>query len=735
MFSIVLDSMESISQKMSIKELLDILTDDIAFFQGLENLTLLKGLMVILVITIVILIWVYRNKKLTNEKSKEKIEIFKRNKKYIENLFVELNDSKECLRYFSYKKRWAHRIIRDFNNLFNDYNGEMLKEAFHSYDVKFEIDGIKDITKIISIMENTNNFIEKLHNREIDIPEKYSESLLKHQIFSNGYKEPIETLIKRAICCNSKYIVLTGSAGNGKTNLLCSFSEQVMRRKCRCIFLNGRDIENEIESYFWRQISVPKIIGDVEKRFGIVKLIWRIMVCLSLKPTFIVIDAINENNDKVFLKKLPAFLNELLSIHNINVIVACRSEYYELRYKDILENQINNRPCCVNLVEGEYNNAAIDRLFRVYSEEFNYKNEICYSVKKRLSEQLLLMRLFFETYQNSSIQINDLNIHQLYDQYITKISRGEKNKVNQYLNEIVAIMLKQKDYSTVDSSKISTENKNGYSLIEGNILVSQTLIRNPDSLLSEEIEAVYFVFDEMRDYCIAKYKMKQMQSGRSDGFPTNFQICKFIGELESEKAVCLEGVVNYIYREGKKRKNNELCSLLLNNYITSIEKTGYQYYTNDGLGRDMRLIFDSIEHLLPCEEDYIYNIMANGSYDACPSLFTYLVEQEINDGNNTLEIFLVCLKKATNTETLSAVIQRAISGWNDTHIKINDFEKIDRVLCSKEAERLKRFRKIEILTIGLLDWEGRDNLLSYIQNDEENIDELVNELVREYKLK
>ena len=94
MFSIVVDSMESISQKMSIKELLDILTDDIAFFQGLENLTLLKGLMVILVITIVILIWVYRNKKLTNEKSKEKIEIFKRNKKYIENLFVEINDSK-----------------------------------------------------------------------------------------------------------------------------------------------------------------------------------------------------------------------------------------------------------------------------------------------------------------------------------------------------------------------------------------------------------------------------------------------------------------------------------------------------------------------------------------------------------------------------------------------------------------------------------------------------------------
>ena len=59
--------------------------------------------MAILAIAIVTLVWIYRNKKLINEESKKKIETFKRNKKYIENLFLELNDSKECLRYFSQK--------------------------------------------------------------------------------------------------------------------------------------------------------------------------------------------------------------------------------------------------------------------------------------------------------------------------------------------------------------------------------------------------------------------------------------------------------------------------------------------------------------------------------------------------------------------------------------------------------------------------------------------------------
>ena len=58
----------------------------------------------------------------------------KKSRKYISDLFVELNEGKETLRYFVYGERWKKRIIKDFNNIYANAYGDILKKAVKDMD-------------------------------------------------------------------------------------------------------------------------------------------------------------------------------------------------------------------------------------------------------------------------------------------------------------------------------------------------------------------------------------------------------------------------------------------------------------------------------------------------------------------------------------------------------------------------------------------------------------------------
>lgn len=90
------------------------------------------------VFVLVMLVFLFTFKKRTKDVSKHNINTLKKNGKYIKGVFVELNDTKELLRYFMHGDSWRKRIIADYNNLFDDENGRRLKKIYKDYS--FEID-------------------------------------------------------------------------------------------------------------------------------------------------------------------------------------------------------------------------------------------------------------------------------------------------------------------------------------------------------------------------------------------------------------------------------------------------------------------------------------------------------------------------------------------------------------------------------------------------------------------
>ena len=47
---------------------------------------------------------------------------------------MELNEGKEMLRYFVYGETWKKRIIKDFNNIYANAYGDILKKAVKDMD-------------------------------------------------------------------------------------------------------------------------------------------------------------------------------------------------------------------------------------------------------------------------------------------------------------------------------------------------------------------------------------------------------------------------------------------------------------------------------------------------------------------------------------------------------------------------------------------------------------------------
>lgn len=79
------------------------------------------------VILFVLCLFLFR--KNVNKYSKKQIDNFIKVKKYVPELYIELNENMEFLRYFIFSYRWKWRIIRRYNLLFKGYVGKQLKQA------------------------------------------------------------------------------------------------------------------------------------------------------------------------------------------------------------------------------------------------------------------------------------------------------------------------------------------------------------------------------------------------------------------------------------------------------------------------------------------------------------------------------------------------------------------------------------------------------------------------------
>lgn len=100
-------------------------------YKFVDNISSIKDFVGILIFIGIAVVWLLGVDKRTIKKcSMIQINKLENNKKYIRGLFIELNECKEYLRYFANREKWKKRLVKEYNALFSDYYGYLLKEAF-----------------------------------------------------------------------------------------------------------------------------------------------------------------------------------------------------------------------------------------------------------------------------------------------------------------------------------------------------------------------------------------------------------------------------------------------------------------------------------------------------------------------------------------------------------------------------------------------------------------------------
>ena len=88
-----------------------------------------RDLIILIVLVLCFIVAALSFRRRINKYTEEQIERFINVGKYEPDLYIELNNNLENLRYFLFSRKWKARIVREYNNLFSGYDGVKLKKA------------------------------------------------------------------------------------------------------------------------------------------------------------------------------------------------------------------------------------------------------------------------------------------------------------------------------------------------------------------------------------------------------------------------------------------------------------------------------------------------------------------------------------------------------------------------------------------------------------------------------
>lgn len=616
-------------------------------------------------ITLVVAIFVLMNslfsiRKKANKYTGEQVKKLIQDGKYIPGVFVELNNSKEVLRYFVYGKKWRKRLIKNFNYVYDNSYGEILKKACDNQNVCFRLNRMASTKKILETVNSAYEFHNNFRNSGIEFKQDYKESQILFEIIQYPYNEILGSLLKYSKVANGKYLILTGSAGNGKTNLLCSISELLVNLKQTTIFLNAREIEGDILDFIFDELGLPDLY---KKHKEIYLYLVNLLLTVQNKFLFIIVDAINENDSDGFGNQISAFINKIADYSRAKIVVSCRNEYYKERFRKYLVEKVNIPVFEFDLKEQHYTSTAINRIIKTYSNHFNYSGNISLAVKSVLSEQLLLLRIFFEVNKDSNADVYSIRKHEIFAQYIEKLKQNNREYLETVLDTVTDFMIHSDNYdeiSITDLEKTGITSGDIRKTVNSGILLSKKLVFHEGTIARNEKEVVYFVFDEMRDYCLARQiLLNNISAYNVDGE----SVIEKLKQLKATGASCTEGVIHYCYvffktdeLVSKLGQTEKMCNSILDLYRIPEggERKSYwsMRYREEFQNLGLRIILTSGLELTDFEITYIQDCLRKDPYEDGGMFFDTMLDGTLYGGIYNLDIYLGILFGLKNKDAI-----------------------------------------------------------------------------------
>ena len=289
-------------------------------------------------------------------------------------------------------------------------------------------------------------------------------------------------------------------------------------------------------------------------------------------------------------------------------------------------------------------------MFITYQNHFNVKSEISLHAKKRLLSSLFLMKIFFEVNCNRNENIIELRNAEIYLSYIRKIAANIKGiDFLQTVQKIAGAMIEDSQYNYVNLNRVGidgVDREKLYQALDNNIIISRTVLSGKGITKSEN-EVVIFVFDEFRDFCLARYLLLYSEDKHDNEYSLFFDK---VNEMFQNRQSPVEGIIKYGYYYFKTYGPAELSGKILTlysetdvQYIANRENRynpPYRLFNNFGLS----LIFIDGGEIIENELNFLKKYIARDPSNYWP-IFWFLLKNEYSSVSPGLDLGIRLLVK------------------------------------------------------------------------------------------
>ncbi len=460
-------------------------------------------------------------------KISETFDAMSRNEKFISKIKLSFENVIQAYNSIQYSTTKYNDEINDLLNEIQNYINDF---KLKSNDV-FEVDKLNSY--IDKLMEAIDNIINKLSTistvvgvlNNANAEHSTKKSKINHNsIYEfkelNYHLEEFKELINtdEVTVVNNPYVLLHGTGGRGKSHLLADTVSNREKNGQKSIFLLGQHFINEtnplseITRLLNLECSIDELLQELDK-----------IAKNEEQRIIIFIDALNEGNGKkLWFNHLYGFLEKIKQYDWLGFVASIRSEYVDDLFfeNEKLENSL------IKIEHYGFQDIryeAIKKYFAFYGIPY-----IDMPLVDEFSNPLFL-RLFCQTYENSDVDISNITLLEIFNNYITHINvRVSKecaydkrlNLVEKILNAIVVEKYINKGINIVKLDKIIeiiSEVERQYNLpnkIFSELISCGLLTQN----ISHGEEYAYITYEKIEDYLYSQLLVSELKNIGTEKF-------------------------------------------------------------------------------------------------------------------------------------------------------------------------------------------------------------------------
>lgn len=521
------------------------------------------------------------SKKLTPEKISQalKAQVNRQLKKqinsgkYLQNTFIETGEQKDDLRYLSDSVFYSEKCFYESSILdFRFFNNLLVNEK-HNQQFNYDFKSLKPAEGEM-IISNCTAIISKWHDYLITKRQEVVSIKIdsyKKSTFEYKFRDRIDDLD----FLRARVALITETAGQGKTNFLCDFSENfLLKREIPTAFLTGTEVNpNDLRQSLLQRMFPDSPNYTFEEFLNNLK-----TLCYEQGKFFVlVIDGINENyNSKLLSQNLETFVSELLEHDFVKIVLSCRTEYYEQNFSNLEASSFAKETKKItSLLSQRPDDDLKKKLLRIYFNHFKIEhNGISNKAHEQLVENFLLLRIFCEAYQNQKLErIENIYKQELFEKYYEtksdeinkRLKTNDEFKVSgnfdirNFIQSVVEFMIHEKTYVNVPLDKIianPSDREMYVRFLDENILFKRDIQTDEKGIFTSS-EVVNFTFDEFRDFLISQYLVEVLYKKSVEEFSS------FIENQVNDKSPLLEGCSTFLFYVSRKGLDKQLHEILV----------------------------------------------------------------------------------------------------------------------------------------------------------------------------